>query len=328
MNAKLQKTEDVHPQLYHYTKWEGVKGILENNNLWATNVRYMNDSSEYHIASRFMSESIGPMVRGKIIENSKNNEEVKKYIADNGGLDFQTSKMVRDCIQSLYQVTGEEFYIASFCSTPKDNYTEQNGLLSQWRGYGSDIGFCLVFNTKKLFSMLEKEVEQFYYGPSHLSDVVYSHEVHRFEKELGTDLKTIEEFVSQTLNSIINNLAPPSGTEAMVSFHMVATRIKHQAFDEEQEVRLVAAPTVKKRELVLLYNAANGAPKKTKEIKYRQWKNMSAPYIELFGRDFPMLPIEKIIVGPGKNNSQAEDLIRRLVHDRDIGIHISDMPLV
>lgn len=38
-----------HPSelLYHYTSAEGVLGITSPDSLWATNIRYMNDSREF-----------------------------------------------------------------------------------------------------------------------------------------------------------------------------------------------------------------------------------------------------------------------------------------
>lgn len=32
--------------LYHYTTISGLKGIVESQSLWASDVRYMNDSAE------------------------------------------------------------------------------------------------------------------------------------------------------------------------------------------------------------------------------------------------------------------------------------------
>jgi hypothetical protein len=33
--------------LYHYTSQKGLLGILEHDNLWMTNILYLNDSSEF-----------------------------------------------------------------------------------------------------------------------------------------------------------------------------------------------------------------------------------------------------------------------------------------
>jgi hypothetical protein len=34
--------------LYHYTDQRGLLGILRSQSIWATHIRYLNDSSEYN----------------------------------------------------------------------------------------------------------------------------------------------------------------------------------------------------------------------------------------------------------------------------------------
>ncbi len=41
------KVGDPPPRLYHYTSGRGLKGIIENRELWATHIYYLNDHSEY-----------------------------------------------------------------------------------------------------------------------------------------------------------------------------------------------------------------------------------------------------------------------------------------
>lgn len=41
------KTIPLPPVLYHYTTQTGLLGILQGNCLWATDSRYLSDSSEY-----------------------------------------------------------------------------------------------------------------------------------------------------------------------------------------------------------------------------------------------------------------------------------------
>ncbi|MFO1205708.1 MAG: hypothetical protein U1E63_08295 [Burkholderiales bacterium] len=38
---------EAHPYLYHYTTAEGLKGIVESQQLWATNIAYLNDAEEH-----------------------------------------------------------------------------------------------------------------------------------------------------------------------------------------------------------------------------------------------------------------------------------------
>jgi len=48
--------------LYHYTSAEGLKGIIENNELWATSAYYLNDSAEMFYGYGVLREvlSTGP----------------------------------------------------------------------------------------------------------------------------------------------------------------------------------------------------------------------------------------------------------------------------
>jgi hypothetical protein len=38
------------PDLYHYTDQNGLLGIMDSGNLWATKVQYLNDSKEFNLA--------------------------------------------------------------------------------------------------------------------------------------------------------------------------------------------------------------------------------------------------------------------------------------
>ena len=38
--------EDL-PELYHFTSFEGLLGIIENNNLWCTHNKFLNDKEEF-----------------------------------------------------------------------------------------------------------------------------------------------------------------------------------------------------------------------------------------------------------------------------------------
>src|SRR5262245_10539375 len=42
--------DPVPKALYHYTSQKGLLGILDSQALWATNLRYMNDSQEFQHA--------------------------------------------------------------------------------------------------------------------------------------------------------------------------------------------------------------------------------------------------------------------------------------
>jgi len=51
-----------------------------------------------------------------------------------------------------------EPYVASFCSVDKrDSYIASHGLLSQWRGYGTQGGYIITFDTAGLIQLLHEE---------------------------------------------------------------------------------------------------------------------------------------------------------------------------
>jgi hypothetical protein len=44
------------PVIYHYTTQRGLLGIIENRELWATNILYMNDSTEFSIVFQLVGD--------------------------------------------------------------------------------------------------------------------------------------------------------------------------------------------------------------------------------------------------------------------------------
>jgi hypothetical protein len=63
----------------------------------------------------------------------------------------------------MYESVGQNFYVTCFCGESDDEYVNQNGLLSQWRGYG-DGGFAIVFDTRGIEELLDIESRQFNYA--------------------------------------------------------------------------------------------------------------------------------------------------------------------
>jgi hypothetical protein len=103
--------------LYHYTTIQGLQGIVESQCLWASDVRYMNDSAEL--------KYIVSMFRERITQLDKHTDFLYQFV------DWIENRMTN----------GHMVFAASF---------RANGnLLSQWRGYsrvgkGISIGFKSV----------------------------------------------------------------------------------------------------------------------------------------------------------------------------------------
>ena len=53
----------VHPELYHYTNLDGLKGILSTKSLWATHFANLNDSTEVTLLEAQLSAAVAAGIR-------------------------------------------------------------------------------------------------------------------------------------------------------------------------------------------------------------------------------------------------------------------------
>jgi len=104
-NKTTAEEEKLPEILYHYTTLEGFKGIIESGELWASNIKYLNDESEYIYA----------------YDKAKDACHVLNIPWE----------------QSIFDFTSQNTYIASFSKKDDD--------LSQWRAYAGRAGVCIGF---------------------------------------------------------------------------------------------------------------------------------------------------------------------------------------
>ncbi|USD19755.1 DUF2971 domain-containing protein [Microbulbifer variabilis] len=111
--------------IYHYTDIQGLFGILDKDEFWLTDHRFLNDPSEGAYADEILKDN-----KDKILADC--NPESHELIFYN--------------LERTY--TGSEnyhsrIYVGSFSAAPDR--------LSQWRGYCAENGgYCIGFNLKKL----------------------------------------------------------------------------------------------------------------------------------------------------------------------------------
>jgi hypothetical protein len=107
--------------LYHHTTLRSVIGIINGKSLWATDIKYMNDTMEHKLAT------------GLVID------EIFKRIAETKPPDGQSMAELTWPLSFFSQ----PLYVVCFSEDKGDR-------LSQWRGYGGDSGVCSVFRKKEL----------------------------------------------------------------------------------------------------------------------------------------------------------------------------------
>ncbi|WP_230673723.1 DUF2971 domain-containing protein [Rathayibacter sp. Leaf248] len=194
--------------LYHYTTLAGLQGIVETGGLWASDVRYMNDSSELVYAHELIQEVVHS--KFSAVENNDLAQILEKY--EDFATDFSYESKP---------------YITCFCET--------DDLLSQWRGYSSqDVGVSLGFNfqmTALLGDLPPNTV---------LRKVVYDEGQQRAELEsiVSTWLQTTMALLDEgaELAALFSNPAVIALQSALRTSRL---SFKHPTFREENEWRLI-----------------------------------------------------------------------------------------
>jgi hypothetical protein len=325
----MQKTSEVYSQLYHYTTWDGLLGILQNHCLWATHCKFLNDYSEIVLFRAKLIEFLLPHVHKEFIKLREECSNVDRLIEQNGGLDSVVKHDTEAVVDLMYKVTGDEIYVTSFCGTHANPFVNEHGLLSQWRGYGKDGGFVIVFNAQALEDILMDEANKFDYAFGMLADIVYSDDEEKFKSELSPQLQDIAEYVGELfLHMKVRKEEAPDATKVYPAFLSCISRYKHQGFKEENEVRIVAVPAIQNHEYRQLAEQADHALKPDKERRFRERRGERIPHIELFNLAETKLPIERIIVGPHKEREGRASALRVMLRDTGIKVTVSDIPYV
>ena len=280
------KVSEEYKKLYHYTTWDGLVGILKNKSLWATHHRFLNDYSETLLMKDRLIELAKPIIHHEfqnILDGHPDRQQIMKNIDINGGfealVDLDSNVWVTGMYESLPQAG---LYITSFCRESKDEYINANGMLSQWRGYGQDGGFVLVFDTQSLECMLVEEGERFNYNFWQLADVVYSDDEERFKCEF-TSLDHLREFIRALIKSIPTRVLDSNtqnDTKALAAFLSCISRYKHRGFKEENEVRICAFPTVHNEEYLNASAQEKIQLPPEKERKFREKNGECIPHTQ------------------------------------------------
>jgi hypothetical protein len=248
-----------------------------------------------------------------------------------GGPQKVAQELAQSFIDSLYQVTFDTDvekrfgtpFIASFCSHVADqSYEREHGLLSQWRGYGRDGGYCIVLDTGKLIEFLSTEFSSFDYVHLNISAARYGDQNADISKLFPELVDRSEHFVSEALKGN----REPSGGEGLEEFLAGATMFKHRGFHEEREVRIVAMPGSKELQTLKLHE--------DEKLRLRTLKTTSVPnersgkrHISLFEGSDAILPIKRVIVGPSRDQQGKVAKVRDLLPS-NIAISMSETPFV
>lgn len=261
--------------LYHYTGVGSLIGIANTKALWASNIYYLNDSKEITHACDVLKDVLLPrMVFG--VQNNAEHEFLKQF-----------QDWVGECRTTTYNI-----FVFSL--------SEEASLLSQWRSYtphgkGVSIGFSSEF----------------------MNDVAQSSQL-RIAKCLydrADQEEAIKSLVEKLLTTFRQELPSIDITKAHQSqcYHpflekfrsdvlQVLSIIKHEAFKEEREWRLISP-----------YYPKYTIP----AIKFREGASMIVPYIELkLGEVRPIF--ERVILGPSPHQNLSMSALSMFLNNQSL----------
>ncbi len=278
--------------LFHYTTAEGLLGMLQSRQLWATNVRFMNDTSEMGHGIDLVREifkAIEPDVVGR--------SSIRK-------LAFE---MARSAIDDMV-ADAERFtkhFAVSFCTN--------GNLLSQWRGYGQLGGGFAVGFTPAGLGRYAAEIVPAFTGDSQilapfLRRVVYDDQdqrtlIYKWIKFLVETLAALKDSNSMTSQDLWTT--GPAGVVARLIYECLVC-FKHHGFAEEGEWRLIQQGRIGREDICkVAFRARSG-----RLVSY-------APLTFDGKTDAPanMLPVKAVVYGPTLDSEAAERAVRWLLEN-------------
>lgn len=322
----LTQISDAHSSLYHYTSWEGLKGIVESNTLFATHAKFLNDSSELYSAASLLIGLLKPSVQ-KLVEEFSKVPEVNKAIKRDGSIEHHCDAIVQEIVSHFYKTTGTDFYICSFFGTPADPYTRKNGLLSQWRGYGKQQGFAIEFDTLKLEQHYHNESKSYDYTFTSFGDVVYGEDHPKFTEDFLPHFEALKIYVLNNLKKELGELVDIDEYSGFVPFCYCISMLKHVGFREEQEVRIAVSPLADRDDFIKTLTRLTKKDFKPKPVYSRVRNSAPIPFVKLFDFKHGGLPIKRVIVGPSKDKVDVAFAARKLLGSK-FPIEICDTPFI
>ncbi|MDV6265071.1 DUF2971 domain-containing protein [Rhodococcus globerulus] len=302
--------------LYHYTDANSLMSILRTQTLWATDAIYLNDSREIRYGiKKFKKVLLSYQPVDEL--NGMDSTAVGKALAQINSIE-----------SSLHDGNARRVYVTCF-SAKSDS-------LSQWRGYGSSGGGFAIGFDRNLLGDLSYKIESendplkiLHLPISAEAEATDSHIVDPFDIDIFNSKSIIgrqttaaafpvgygskkaklicdelvESIVEQEANASYMGQWPQLFTSSIALWKMCL--VKHKAFEDEREWRLVMADFVQKPIPEFRSSATLGV----------------VPYIVL---NLPKKAIKSIVVGPGRHAKLRAESVKQLLTQ----LGISDVEVI
>jgi len=247
-------------ELFHYTSQEGLLGIVGNHELWASKAIHMNDEAEFRLALSLAREAIG---------SGDGDGEIREEL-----------------LAAVDEIETIHIFVCSFSA--------HADLLSQWRGYcPPGAGYSIGFSSAELGAVADR-LFGFCFGKCTYDPV--------------KQIKAMEELVGFHIQR--KRAKRGGGDTGAPSGHFIwsmsfgealaftAPLLKHKAFQEEAEWRLVSRPL----------------PRSNSMFCHRPGRSHIIPFAKLpLSEDGQPVRIRRVIVGPTPHPELAHDAVHSLL---------------
>jgi hypothetical protein len=269
--------------LCHYTTIAGLIGIIQSSNLWATDIRFLNDSTELQYASNIL------LARTK--------EEIATQAIS------LPHKTFWERATEVFKSRPSDYrFISCFC--------ENGDLLSQWRGYaGGTGGFSIGFDSRIVNAVSATDPGIF------LRRVIYEPQVQTeiFNKIISEVNTCITQHASGRTSEEQSNIIAYIGHVFGTLVEELLYAFKHPSFYEEKEWRFVITTDLTHRLDSLLFRTSNASIIPYTEIRYP-----TAPRCPLLpirkiiqgpaaNKDFGRIAVVSLLTKHGYEHVEVED---------------------
>ena len=273
--------KQIPERIYHYTSRQSGHAILRTGAMWASHIRFLNDSTEYTGGLEIIAEQLRDM-------QAAETDAYRYDLIGRWGVQWPR----------IY----EHGRLVACFSRSRD-------LLSQWRAYGNG-GYAFGFDSAVL-----KEIA----GPKgyHLATCIY--ERHEHETVGAALLGDAIGVYSQSI--AVGDTHDAAAMNAKILFEIpistVAPQLKHHAFREEGECRLISLFPLRDDQFAALPRRAG--------------RGFEIPYEPLaFRKDDGSSALREVIIAPGVYYDSAKVEMQALLHElghREVEITASTIPL-
>jgi hypothetical protein len=288
----LPTEEKPSDHLYHYTSIDGVKGILGENSLWASQIHFLNDTQEFKYSISIFEKVLAEFQK-----------ELPKKTTWKQAIETSTPSISdpNDVLAILYGGIKNIFLNPILQKPPicVFSLSKDGDLLSQWRGYcppggGYSIGFRLdsltqFSRTHKLY--LEPCIYDRTKQEAIIKEAITKVRDTTLKKWTGPKIE-ISEFISEQVSRFF------------IDFSTMASALKHPSFHQEEEWRIILGLTP------------------IRNIEFRVRKSMMLPYFSISFKNCEPFLIDEIIIGPAPEQSLAESSLRQFILQKKFNISI------